>query len=216
GPALLEYLDGHGMHRISKRLSRTGVLDVVSTAAPGIEDILVLGKIKQLERSGRFDLVVVDGPAAGHAIAFLQAAAGLLDAVDVGPIQVQARDVAELLADPARCQVMLVTLAEETPVNEVIETAFALEDRVGVALTPVVVNAVYAHRDLPPSDDPVLEEAAEFRRTRLAAQAERLTRLGAELPLPQLVLPFQFTAAIGPADTDALAEALVAQLADLA
>ena len=146
--ALVEYLNDHGLRRISKRLAATGVLDVVSTAAPGIEDILVLGKIKQIERAGEFDLIVVDGPAAGHAITFLQAASGLLDAVKVGPIETQARDVIEMLADPARCQVLLVALAEETPVNEVVETSFALEDRIGVALAPVVINGVYPNRSL--------------------------------------------------------------------
>jgi arsenite/tail-anchored protein-transporting ATPase len=63
--ALDEYLREHGFARIAKRLNRTGVIDVVGTAAPGIDDIVVLGKIKQLERSGRYDLIVVDGPARG-------------------------------------------------------------------------------------------------------------------------------------------------------
>ena len=48
----------------------------------------------------------------------------------------------ELLGDPDRCQVVLVTLPETTPVNEVVQTAYALEDRVGVRLGPVVVNGV--------------------------------------------------------------------------
>ena len=51
--ALLEYLVDHGLRRISKRLVRSGALDVVATAAPGIRDILVLGKVKQLERAAR-------------------------------------------------------------------------------------------------------------------------------------------------------------------
>ncbi len=140
--ALDEYLREHGFARIAKRLSRTGVIDVVGTAAPGIDDIVVLGKVKQLERSGRYDLIVVDGPAAGHAITFLRAASGLADAVRGGPVRAQADDVLELLHDPERCHVVLVTLPETTPVNEVVETAFALEDDVGVQLGPVVVNAL--------------------------------------------------------------------------
>jgi anion-transporting ArsA/GET3 family ATPase len=221
GSALLEYLEGHGMGRLSRRLARTGVFDIVSTAAPGIEDLLVLGKIKQLERSGAYDLVVVDGPPAGHAITFLQAASGLLDSVRVGPIEAQARDVAEMLGDPERCQVLLVTLAEETPVNELIETAFALEDRVGVALAPVVVNAVYPDRDLPEPagrrrtgapTDPV-SAAAAYRRDRGARQRAQLDRLTAALPLPQLRLPFRFTAALGPADVDVLATEVLGALA---
>ena len=50
------------------------MIEVVATAAPGIDDIVVLGKIKQLEQSGKYDLIVVDGPAAGHAITFLHGA----------------------------------------------------------------------------------------------------------------------------------------------
>src|SRR5437764_7482044 len=79
--ALLEYLEDHGMRRISKRLLSSGAIDVVATAAPGIKDILVLGKVKQLERAEAADLIVVDAPAAGHAVTFLASAHGLLDAV---------------------------------------------------------------------------------------------------------------------------------------
>ncbi|MGH9185560.1 MAG: ArsA-related P-loop ATPase, partial [Acidimicrobiales bacterium] len=114
--ALLEYLTDHGLSRISKRLLTSGAMDVVATAAPGIKDILILGKVKQLERAAAADLIVLDAPAAGHAITFLLAARSLLDAVRVGPINTQARDVLELLTDPARCEVLLVTLPEETPV----------------------------------------------------------------------------------------------------
>ncbi len=145
--ALIEYLEHHGLKRISKRLVSSGAIDVVATAAPGIKDILLLGKVKQLERSAQPDLIVLDAPAAGHAITFLQSARGLLDAVRVGPIHAQAREVLELLTDPARCRVVLVTLPEETPVNELVETAYQLEDRVGVHLSPIVVNGEYPELD---------------------------------------------------------------------
>ncbi|HEX8803013.1 MAG TPA: ArsA-related P-loop ATPase, partial [Acidimicrobiales bacterium] len=138
--ALVEYLRDHGLSRVSRRLVSSGALDVVATAAPGIKDILLLGKVKQLERNGVADLVVLDAPAAGHAITFLQSARSLLDSVSVGPINAQARDVLELLEDHRRCQVVLVTVPEETPVNEAVDTAFSLEDRVGVGLGPIVVN----------------------------------------------------------------------------
>ena len=127
----------------AKRLVSTGVLEVVATAIPGIREILVLGKVKQLERSGSSDLIVLDAPAAGHAVTFLTSALGLMDAARGGPLRAQAQDVVEMLRDPARCQVMLVSLPEETPVNELIETAYRFEDLVGVALAPVVVNACY-------------------------------------------------------------------------
>jgi anion-transporting ArsA/GET3 family ATPase len=219
--ALDEYLREHGFARIAKRLNRTGVIDVVGTAAPGIDDIVVLGKIKQLERSGQYDLIVVDGPAAGHAITFLTAAAGLVDAVSSGPVRAQADDVLELLHDPERCQVVLVTLPETTPVNEVVETAYALEDEVGVQLGPVVVNGVDVGDALPDDDgarrataelDPetaeALVEAAAFRRSRRAMEAAELARLAAELPIPKVTLPARIAAGLGPDDIDELATML--------
>lgn len=204
--ALEEYLRDHGFGRIAKRLSSSGVIDVVSTAAPGIDDIVVLGKIKQLERSGDWDAIVVDGPAAGHAVTMLTSAAGLRDAVSSGPVRTQADEVLEMLEDPARIQVALVTLAETTPVNETVETAFRLEDRVGVRLAPVIVNAV----DLGPGDvdehgrlsdllagvsvdeldAAALGAAARFRDEWRAVQGAAIAQLAESLPLDQLHVPF--------------------------
>ncbi|MFP5254733.1 MAG: ArsA-related P-loop ATPase [Acidimicrobiia bacterium] len=226
--ALLDYLRDHGLSRISKRLVASGALDVVATAAPGIKDILILGKVKQLERASVADLLILDAPAAGHAITFLQAARVLLDTVRVGPINAQAREVLEMLTDHDRCRVVLVTLPEETPVNELVDTAFSLEDRVGVGLAPVVVNGLYD--DLPGVDaDPEaaavaadsalrdgeaesLAAAARFRRDRMALQDEQLGRLAAALPLEQLRLPFVFTTEIGPVELEGLAERLLEEI----
>jgi anion-transporting ArsA/GET3 family ATPase len=216
--ALVEYLEEHGLARISKRLVRGGLVEVVSTAAPGIKDILILGKVKQLERTGAADLILLDAPAAGHAVSFLMSPRGLTEIVRGGPLRAQADDVLELLTDPARCRVMLVTLAEETPVNEVVETAFALEDRVGVDLAPVVVNGLYpvltgldadpAAAGLPAAEATALAAAAEFRARRQELQQEQLARLTAALPLPQLHLPTMFSVDLGPSDVDHLAAAL--------
>ena len=188
------------MRRLSGRLAKAGVIDVVATAAPGLDDILVLGKVKQLERAGTHDLILLDAPAAGHAITFLRSAKGLADAVTVGPIATQAQDVLELLGDADRCQVVLVTLPEETPVNEIVETAFALEDEVGVKLGPD-----HRQRPLPGptrAGGRACDEAGRrrrprawrgrpaFRLARQAQQAEQVARLSARLPLPQVHLPF--------------------------
>ena len=131
----------------------------------------------------------------------------------------------ELLSDPSRTQVVLVTLAEETPVNELVETAFALEDRVGVSLGPVVVNGLYPEADLdvgaldavglPEPDREALRAAAAFRQDRVALQREQVGRLGERLPLPQIHLPFLFTADLSPADVDVLSGALVAGIGAL-
>lgn len=215
---LEEYLFEHGFKRIAKRLASTGVIDVIGTAAPGIDDLVVLGKIKQLERSGNWDLIVVDGPAAGHAITFLTAAPGLLDAVRSGPVHDQATNVQALLADPERCQVVLVTLPETTPVNELIELSFAIEERVGVRLAPIVVNQVDGAVGPPDPagvdfgrarvqvDDAIA--AAEFRRERVATQQAELARLQVNVPIEQVHLAARPTADITPADVNALAAGL--------
>ncbi len=229
--ALLDYLKDHGLKRISGRLVSTGALDVVATAVPGISDILVLGKIKQLERSREFDLIIVDAPAAGHAITFLRSASGLEDAVKVGPINSQAKDVLALLNDPTRCRVLLVTSPEETPVNELIETAYSLEDEVGVSLGPVVVNGVLpelpglqanpleaaaqAGVELQPSEAQNLADAALFRLQRTALQRAQLERMAQELPLAQLLLPYVFTSELGPDGLGQLSNGLLAKIRDL-
>ena len=110
---------------------------------------------------------------------------------------------------------LLVTLPEETPVNELVETAYSLEDEVGVSLGPVVVNGLYADIDGLDADpdgrggrgrrQPARRrgrrrwrDAAEFRRHRSALQAEQIDRLAELLPLPQLRLPYLFAADLGP------------------
>jgi anion-transporting ArsA/GET3 family ATPase len=229
--ALLEYLDDHGLKRVSKRLVSHGMLDIVATAIPGIKDILVLGKIKQLERTDGADLIVVDAPATGHAVTFLSSAVGLVDVAKSGPVRSQAIDVLEMLQDPLRCQVVLVTIPEEMPVNETIEAAFKLEDTVGVKLGPVIVNACYTEIEglyadleqvansqgisLSPSELDVLIQAATFRRERIALQRMQLERLARELPIPQLRTPYVFSTEIGPAQIDLLAQALAASISML-
>ncbi len=197
--ALAEYLDTRGLGRVAKRLARSGVIEVVATAAPGIDDIVVLGKIKQLETSGDYDLIIVDGPAAGHAITFLMAPANLLKLVRGGPIRSQAAEVAAVLSDPQRSQVILVTLPETTPVNEAIETARALEHDGGLRLGPVVVNA-FDEGDVLSADRAALgsplRAAAEFRNARRELHRRESQRLAEALAVEQLRLPLVASAAL--------------------
>jgi anion-transporting ArsA/GET3 family ATPase len=229
--ALVEYLVDHGLKRVSKRLVSSGVVDVVSTAIPGIRDVLVLGKVKQLERERAADLIVVDAPATGHAITFLTSASGLVNAARGGPLRSQAQDVVDLLADPSRCRVILVTLPEDMPVSETIESAFTLEDKAGVQLGPVIVNACdrapvglensaqetaeEAGVEVTPTHLQALEEARLFRLERHAISAAQVERLARDLPLPQLLVPTVGAEAIGLAETQTLAEALAAAIAEL-
>ena len=229
--ALTEYLEDHGLKRITKRLVENGAIDLIATSAPGIKDILILGKIKALAATDEYDLIIVDAPASGHAITFLRSASALLDAVSVGPVRKQATDVAEMLSDETRCRVQLVALGEETPINELIETAFSIEEDIGVALMPVIVNAVperlggletplpaaakAAKARLDKHAKAELEQAGGFRRHRNDLVAEQLERLTELSGLAQLHLPFRFDADLGPTTIDELAHHLTEEISQL-
>ncbi|MEJ7801254.1 MAG: hypothetical protein WKF60_12075, partial [Ilumatobacter sp.] len=115
-------------------------------------------------------------------------------------------------------QVVLVTVPETTPVNELIETSYAVEERVGVKLGPVVVNQVDAATDLPDPravsfgrataqvDDAIA--AAEFRMARVGVQQGELARLLETVPLRQVHLAIRPSAGIGEDDVIALAGTL--------
>jgi anion-transporting ArsA/GET3 family ATPase len=198
--ALAEYLDRSGLGRISRRLVTSGIVDVVASASPGIDHLLVLGKVKQLERAGAADVIVVDGPAAGHALKMLRTPRALADSVVVGPIKQQANDVLAMLNDETRCQVVLVTIPEPTPVNEAVETAFSLEEDIGVRLAPIVVNRVDAHPPIHIPDgvatDSAAAHAARFRNERIAGHTRCIDDLGRRLPLPQIRLPLDTSATL--------------------
>jgi hypothetical protein len=219
--ALVDYLSSHGLQRLMARLKSSGALEVVATAVPGLPTVLVLGKIRQLEQAGAYDLIVVDAPATGHALSFLSSAGGLADAARSGPLHAQAAWVGEMLSDPMRFEVIVVTIPEELPVNEAVETAFELEDRLGVALGPVVVNACYPVLEhlgedpeqaapragaAPPSPELTerLKKAAGFRSARQRSQREEIARLAGRLPLGHLELPFVFGWAGGPDELETL------------
>jgi len=224
--ALIEWLSLHGFRRIVRRMARSGLLEIIATATPGIKDLLVLGKIRNLEDSGAADVIIVDAPAAGHAVGFLRAPAVIRDTARAGTIHRQADEALEMLSDPARCRVMLVTIPEETPVNELTETAFAVEEEIGVRLTPIVANSVLpdlagldvavAGRpealDLQPEVVADLTRAAAFRAGRAALQREQLARLAQLLPLEQIRLPQIFSPSLTVGHVEDLAEVLISEI----
>lgn len=227
--ALTDYLDRAGLGPLTTRLSKTGAMEVVVTAAPGIRDLLTLGKIRQLEQAGEADLIVVDAPAAGHALTFLTAAAGLASSASSGPVRDQADQVLKMFADDRRCQVVLVTLPEETPITETIETAFSLEEDVGIKLAPVIINGVWEQIDgladavaaadrKRPTKKPVEKtlatalDAARYRLARIEDQENEISRLAQELPLGQIRLPFLFRTELGFEGVERLADALADQV----
>jgi hypothetical protein len=123
----------------------------------------------------------------------------LRDAVSGGPVRSQAEEVLAMLADEARCRVMLVCAPETTPIKEMIDTAYDLEERVGVRLSPVVVNGI----DTAPAevlglddaalvglcDDGATLAAARHRLARIAAHAAAIAELERSFPLPHIDVP---------------------------
>ena len=224
--ALTDWLSNHGFTRIVRRMSKSGLLEIVATATPGIKELLVLGQIKHLEQSRVADLIVVDAPAAGHALKFLKAPLAVRNTARTGVLRRQATEALEMLSDSERCRALLVTIAEETPIKELVETAFAVEDEVGLALGPVVVNGLLPSiealdkiSDLNVSDITAsqhnlrtaeirdLVTATNFRRDRKSLQNDQLTSLAQQLPLAQIRLPHLFTTSVGLTELTTLAAA---------
>ncbi len=237
-----DYLDMKGVGGLLRRAASAASLPMIAAATPGLEHLLVLGKIKELELARAADLIVVDAPPAGHAAPFLRSAVGLSEVVQSGPIRDQAEQVAAMLADPARCRALLVTLPEETPVTEVIELARELGDPPGIArgpgraaglgirLMPVVVNGCWPDRagltktpamaarsqkvKLSPAQKQALESAAGFGRARLERQAAQMDRLRSELDRAVVTLPRLPTPRLAQPELSILADALADAFAD--
>jgi anion-transporting ArsA/GET3 family ATPase len=169
--AVYEYLEMfYGLKRMQWVMERSNALDFVTTAAPGLRDLLLIGKIYEAEArrdgSGRraYDLIVVDAPPTGRIVPFLDAPEGVTEIVRVGPIKRQAGQIKDMLQKPKRVTAVIVTLLEEMPVQETVEAVAALE-AAGVHVGPVVANQVVRPRlDAAAADALTGLGAEEFRR----------------------------------------------------
>jgi arsenite/tail-anchored protein-transporting ATPase len=201
-----DYLELKGVGGMLRRAASAASLPMIAAATPGLEHLLVLGKVKELERERAADLIIVDAPPAGHATPFLRSASGLSDVVQSGPVREQATEVDAMLRDPDRCQAMIVVLPEETPVTEGIGLADELRKDIGLTLMPIVVNACWpdrpglvktpamaarSHKEvtLSAAAKEALASASDFGRERLELQQRQIDRLGSVLGLPMLTLP---------------------------
>ena len=235
--SLQEYL------RLQMRLpaiARIGPLarafEFVATAAPGVREILTVGKPVWEVREGNYDLVVVDAPATGHIVGQLAAPQAINELVHVGLIRQQTGWLIDILSNKDMTSLVVVTTPEEMPVNETIELAARVEDETDVALSAIVVNrvlpelfgrqeeevfeelrqpaAVGALREATDGPlEPVMEAArlaVTMRRTR-AGHIDRL-RSSVDPSIPLLYLPYLFMRAHGFRSTRQVAEALSAEL----
>lgn len=151
--SLAEYLEQfYGARRLSKLVVGSTAVEFATTAAPGIKDVLLIGKIADVERrerdgkpGRRYDVIVVDAPPTGRLVNFLRAPEATTHLVSVGPIRNQAQRIVDLLGDRQRTVLHLATLLEEMPVQETLESVEALE-ALGVDVGAVLANRVLPER----------------------------------------------------------------------
>jgi anion-transporting ArsA/GET3 family ATPase len=210
--------------------------DFVATAAPGVREILTVGKFCWEVKERHYDLVVVDAPASGHIVGQLAAPQAINDLVKVGLIRSQTDWMLEILSDPRQTGLIAVCTPEEMPVSETLELEKRVREETTVRMSAVVVNRVlpelFGQREeevfeelrAPETEDvlseraggsvaPVLEAArlaVTLRRTRSA----HLQRLQAGLPegMPVLLLPYLFVRSFGVRTTRQVAHALGEEL----
>jgi anion-transporting ArsA/GET3 family ATPase len=116
--------------------------DFVATAAPGVREILTVGKLCYEVRERNYDLVVVDAPASGHVVGLLSAPQAINSLVKVGLIRSQTDWMVEMLSDHRTTGLVTVCTPEEMPVTETIELAQRVRTETTVELSTVVVNRV--------------------------------------------------------------------------
>jgi anion-transporting ArsA/GET3 family ATPase len=120
----------------------SGVFDFLANAAPGVREVVTIGKVAFDVRQRAYDLVVVDAPASGHVIGLLRAPDAISELVGIGQIRNQTRWMLDVLNDPKRTGVVAVTTPEEMPVTETLELIDRLRDEAHVDLAGVVLNRV--------------------------------------------------------------------------
>jgi anion-transporting ArsA/GET3 family ATPase len=185
--ALLEYLSLQlrlpGMGRFG---AVARAFDALATAAPAVREIVTIGKILWEVREDRWDMVVVDAPPTGQIASYLRAPASISELVATGRIRSQAQWMAETLADPEKTQLMLVTLAEELPTIETLETIDWVE-RAGVVGRPVVVtNRVLEPVIATTTPGGAVGEMVTLHRSLVDEQQTWLNKLPPDLMLPYL------------------------------
>jgi anion-transporting ArsA/GET3 family ATPase len=210
-------------------LART--FDFVADAAPGVKEILAVGKLCHEVRERHYDLVVVDAEATGHIVAQVGAPKVIRDLVKVGLVRDQTEWMLELLQDPAVTGVAIVTTPEEMPVTETLSLLARLEPETGVKPSLLVANRVLLRR-FDAEQAPVFAEldrahaeltkaagrgvtavltAARIIEARRQNGEHHLDHLRQEAPsLPMVIVPELFTRATGRRVVELVADALAA------
>ncbi len=224
-------------------LGRIGPLastfDFVADAAPGVKEILGVGKLCWEVRERNYDLIVVDAEASGHIVSQIGAPRVIADLVQVGLVRDQTQWMLDILDDPTRTGVAAVTTPEEMPVTETIELLARLRAETGAHPSAVIANrvlpAMFNRREqnvVDRLDDamPILVDAAgagvrtvvdaaRLTESRRATGALHLDRLRTWIEgtdevddLPIVVVPELFARASGPRVVSLVADALTDEL----
>jgi anion-transporting ArsA/GET3 family ATPase len=219
--AMREYLTDQVGGALSKVMTSSRVFTYLAAAAPGLRELLMIGKVWDLaqldqRRTGDtpYDLVILDAPATGHALGMLRTPRTFRDVARVGPISRQAGRIDTFLTNPDLTGIVAVAAPEEMPVNETIEFIAALDEEMALKPDAVVVNGVYPERfrdadvatlEAVGVDSPKLRAAvtAARRARHHRNQVRRLRRRA-----PAITLPFLFEPDLDDADLDELARVL--------
>ncbi len=207
-------------------LFRSRIFTYLAAATPGLKELVTIGKIWELEledrkaRGGRrYDQVIVDAPATGHGVGFLQTPRTFADVARVGPIRQQAETLDRLIRDRNRTAIAVVALPEEMPVNETAELERALASEVGVVVDRVFCNGLYPERfdateveriaAAAPRAGPAARagcRAALTESRRARDQRVQLARLEESCEAPVSTVPFLFSPELGVEQIETLAE----------
>lgn len=143
--ALIEYLEMfYNLKRAGKAMSKLGLVDFVTTIAPGLRDVILTGKtsesVRRKEKNGSFiyDAVVMDAPPTGRITKFLNVNDEVSGLAKVGPIRNHADTVMKVVRSPETA-VHFVTLLEEMPVQETMDGIHDLTE-VGLPIGGVIIN----------------------------------------------------------------------------
>ena len=209
-------------------LFRSRVFTYMTAATPGLKELVTIGKIWELAqldrkvRKGRkYDLVIVDAPATGHGIGFLQTPRTFANIARVGPIHAQAQELDRFITDHGSTGVAIVAQPEEMPVNETAALEQELREEIGVSVDRVYMNALYPERfsndeaerleaERPQAAGAVREalRAAVSEHRRARSQRAQLERLRRQVSTPVKNLPFIFEPQLGVEDARELAASL--------
>jgi anion-transporting ArsA/GET3 family ATPase len=198
-------------------LFRSRIFNYLAAATPGLKELVTIGKIwelaqldRKVKKGRKYDLVIVDAPATGHGIGFLQTPRTFANIARVGPIHSQARTLDRFITDHNHTGTAIVALPEEMPVNESAALERDLRDEVGVAVDRIYLNGLYPERFSKPETERLAAlaateqgavrgaaRAAVSEHERARSQRAQLARLRRRVEAPVRTLPFLFEPDLG-------------------